>query len=87
MITELLNLKTSNDATTKFVSVFATSNTAATETFTFVIIDQTKTIQVTFSAGQSQTVKVSHSASGTGLVKVTVSNSQQSRERILDVDR
>jgi hypothetical protein len=88
MINSFLNLQSFNDGQTKSVSVLATEDaTGGTETLTFVIIDQTKTVTVNFASNQSQTVKVNHTASGKGLVKVSAANSQQTLSEILDVDK
>jgi len=57
---------------------------------TFVIADQTKTVQVSFSSNQIQTVKVTHTASCNGspvLVKVSAANSQQTLSQLLNLDK
>jgi len=88
MIAGFLNLESVNDGQTKSVSVLATEDVSGgMETFTFVIIDQTKTVQKNFTSNQSQTVKVNHTASGKGLVKVSAANSPQTLTAILDVDK
>jgi hypothetical protein len=88
MIKSFLNLQSFNDGTTKSVSVDATEDASGgMETFTFKIVDQTKTVRVNFASNQTQNVKVNHTASGKGLVKVTATNSPQSLALMLDVDK
>jgi hypothetical protein len=88
MIAGFLNLQSFNDGQTKSVSVLATEDASGgMETFTFVIINETKTVQVNFASGQSQTVRVNHTAAGQGLVKVSAANSQQAIKQILNVDQ
>lgn len=88
MIIDFITLKCANDGTTKTVTVFAKEDaTGGVETIKFVIIDQPKTLQVTFAPNQGQPVTVTHTASGTGEVVVTAAGSQKTIKRILDVDK
>ena len=88
MISGFLNLESSNDGTTKKISVFATEDgTGGMETFQFTILNQVKTVQMNFAPNQGQQVTVVHTATGTGLVTVTATGSPQKSKRILDVDK
>ncbi len=88
MIAGFRNLQSFNDGTTKSVSVSALENTTGgEEEIKFVIINQTKTVKVTFSANQEQTVSVNHTAFGKGTVTVSATGSQQATTKILNVDK
>lgn len=88
MIAGFIRLQSVNKDGTKQVSVRATvDSSGGTEMITFEIIDQTKSVHMTFEPNTTQTVTVNHTASGTGLVTVTAANSPQSIQRMLDVDK
>jgi prolyl-tRNA synthetase len=88
MIAGFIRLQSVNKNGKKTVSVRATEDAAGgTETITFEIIDQTKTVQVKFDPNATQTVSVDHTASGEGLVTVTAANSPQTIQRVMDVDK
>jgi hypothetical protein len=88
MIAGFIKLQSVNKDGTKTISVRATEDaTGGTETITFEIINQTKTVQQTFAPNATQTVSVDHTATGKGLVTVTAANSPQSIQRMLDVDK
>lgn len=88
MIAGFIRLQSVNKDGTKTVSVRATEDaTGGTETITFEIIDQTKTVTVTFAPNATETVSVNHTATGEGLVTVTAANSPQSIQRILNLDK
>lgn len=87
MIASFQYLRSHNDGGTRSVSVFATEDAAGgSETVTFTILDQTRTVQVDFAPRQSQLLKVDHTASGRGLVTVSASNSPRRLEAMLDLD-
>jgi hypothetical protein len=88
MIAGFLNLQSLNDGTSKKVSVLATEDASGgTETINFQILNQAKSVQVTFAPNQSQVVSVVHTASGKGLVTVSATGSPQKASCILDVDK
>jgi hypothetical protein len=87
MISGFLNLQSANDGTTKTVSVFAQEDASGgTETLTFQILNQAKTVQVAFAPNQVRQVLVTHTASGKGIVTVSATGSPQTLSSILDVD-
>jgi hypothetical protein len=88
MIAGFVKLQSFNDGKTKSVSVIAIEDASGgAETFTFVVIDQTKIVGKNFPPNDVQPVSVTHTASGKGLVKVSVANSPQTFTQILDVDK
>jgi hypothetical protein len=91
MIAAFSNLQSFNDGSNKAVSVFAIEDaTGGAETITFVVVDQTITVQVNFAPNQMQTVRVSHTASSNGalaLVQVSAANSPQTLAVRLNVDK
>jgi len=91
MIAGFGNLRSFNDGQAKSVLVTAVEDASGgMETITFVIVDQIKTVQVSFASGQMQPVRVTHTASSNGakvLVKVSATNSPQTLTAMLDVDK
>jgi hypothetical protein len=84
MVIGLRNLESSNDGTTKRVTVLALG-TGGMETVTFNILGDVKSVQANLAATQEQAVSVVHTDSGSGLVTATAG--QQSSRRILDLDK
>jgi hypothetical protein len=92
MIAGFGDLQSFNDGKgNKSVSVVAAEDASGgMETLTFVIFDQTKTVQVNFTPNQMQTVSVTHTASSNGtkvLVHVAAANSPETLNALLDVDK
>ncbi len=88
MISAFIDLESSNDGTTKTVSVFAIPDAAGgMETIRFDIVGELHSVQVNFLGGQGQMVTMAHTAAGQGLVIVTALNSPQSSKRLLNVDK
>src|ERR1039457_3792587 len=88
MILGLSNLVSTNDGTTKTVSVAALEDSSGgTETLQFQILDQAQTANVHFDPNQEKRVAVIHTATGKGLVTVTATGTAQTAERTLDVDK
>jgi hypothetical protein len=87
VIIRILELVTTNENGVKIASVRATEGPeAASETFTFTIIDQNVSVTVDFAALETKVVQAPHTASGKGFVIVTSQSSGLARHCFLDVD-
>ena len=91
MIAGFGNLQSFNDGQTKSVSVVAAEDASGgTETLTFVVFNQTITVQENFAPNEMKTVSVTHTASSNNtevLVHVSAVNSPHTLNALLDVDK